>query len=98
MVGNAHEAYGLEFSPTSLRKQVADSNGRLVHTNHCLTNHGGGARELDPLPDSWSRHSRMQQLLAGFDGTREAFTRLWEDEDNYPDETSVLRFTEEDSR
>lgn len=84
MVGNAHEAYGLEFSPTSLRKQVADANGRLVHTNHCLLGHGPSARELDPLPDSWSRHGRMEHLLCGFDGTREAFSRLWEDEDNYP--------------
>ncbi|EAA62970.1 AAAA_EMENI Acyl-coenzyme A:6-aminopenicillanic-acid-acyltransferase precursor (Isopenicillin N acyltransferase) [Aspergillus nidulans FGSC A4] len=84
MVGNAHEAYGLEFSPISLCKQVADTNGRIVHTNHCLLNHGPSAQELNPLPDSWSRHGRMEHLLSGFDGTKEAFAKLWEDEDNYP--------------
>ncbi|GAB1196182.1 Acyl-coenzyme A:6-aminopenicillanic-acid-acyltransferase 29 kDa subunit [Aspergillus pseudonomiae] len=93
MVGNGQEAYGLEFSPISLRKQVLDAKGRLVHTNHCLLNHGENAKELDPLPDSWSRHQRMEHLLDGFDGTKEAFSRLWEDEDNYP--FSICRAYEE---
>ncbi|KAL3429124.1 Acyl-coenzyme A:6-aminopenicillanic-acid-acyltransferase 29 kDa subunit [Aspergillus tetrazonus] len=93
MVGNAHEAYGLEFSPISLCKQVADANGRIVHTNHCLLNHGPSAQELNPLPDSWSRHGRMGHLLSGFDGTKEAFAKLWEDEDNYP--LSICRAYEE---
>ncbi|GMG27815.1 unnamed protein product [Aspergillus oryzae] len=93
MVGNGQEAYGLEFSPISLRKQVLDAKGRLVHTNHCLLNHGENAKELDPLPDSWSRHQRMENLLDRFDGTKEAFSRLWEDEDNYP--FSICRAYEE---
>jgi isopenicillin-N N-acyltransferase len=84
MVGNAHEAFGLEFSPLSIRKQVLDGKGRLVHTNHCLLNHGENAEELHPLPDSWSRHRRMEHLLDRFDGTKQAFGRLWEDEDDYP--------------
>ncbi|KAE8375536.1 Acyl-coenzyme A:6-aminopenicillanic-acid-acyltransferase 29 kDa subunit [Aspergillus bertholletiae] len=93
MVGNGQEAYGLEFSPISLRKQVLDAKGRLVHTNHCLLNHGENSKELDPLPDSWSRHQRMEHLLDGFDGSKEAFSRLWEDEDNYP--FSICRAYEE---
>ncbi|KAJ5542996.1 Peptidase C45 acyl-coenzyme A:6-aminopenicillanic acid acyl-transferase [Penicillium sp. DV-2018c] len=93
MVGNGHEAFGLEFSSTSIRKQVLDANGRLVHTNHCLLHHGENAKEIDPLPDSWSRHQRMEHILGGFDGTKQAFARLWEDEDNYP--FSICRAYEE---
>lgn len=87
LVGNAHDAFGLEFSPTSIRKQVLDARGMLVHTNHCVLSHGADARELDPLPDSWNRHRRMEHLLTTertFDGTKDGFNRLWEDEDNYP--------------
>ncbi|KAF3013403.1 hypothetical protein E8E15_001368 [Penicillium rubens] len=93
MVGNGHEAFGLEFSPTSIRKQVLDANGRMVHTNHCLLQHGKNEKEIDPLPDSWNRHQRMEFLLDGFDGTKQAFAQLWADEDNYP--FSICRAYEE---
>ncbi|KAL1960533.1 hypothetical protein VTO42DRAFT_7112 [Malbranchea cinnamomea] len=87
LVGNAHEGFGLEFSYASTVKQVPDAQGRLVHTNHCVLHHGDKAREVNPLPDSFTRYSRMTQLLdqrAGTPMTKDAFSRLWEDEDNYP--------------
>ncbi|KAL2008185.1 hypothetical protein VTN00DRAFT_8167 [Thermoascus crustaceus] len=84
LVGNGHEAFGIEFSHVDVVKQLPDAQGRLVHTNHCLLPHDKNAQESNPLPDSWSRYARMGELLSGFGGTKAEFSRLWEDEDNYP--------------
>lgn len=84
LVGNKHEAFGIEFSHTSCVQQTPNSQGRLVHTNHCVLPHNPGAREVNVLPDSPSRYQRMQQLLEKFDGTLPSFTQLFKDQDNYP--------------
>lgn len=86
LVGNAHEAIGIEFSHASTAKQVTDAQGRLVHANHCVLQHGEKAQEVNPLPDSFTRHARMTQLLEQRETTmtKEDFSLLWEDEDNHP--------------
>lgn len=97
LVGNKHEAFGIEFSHASTVQQTPHAQGRLAHTNHCLLPHNVNAQEVNPLPDSFTRYQRIEQLLEGFDGTLPSFTRLWGDEHNYP--TGICRgFVEGTSR
>ncbi|EGD99915.1 acyl-coenzyme A:Isopenicillin N acyltransferase [Trichophyton tonsurans CBS 112818] len=85
MVGNADEAFGIEFSHADILQQVPDAHGRLVHTNHCLLSHDNNAPEVNPLADSFTRYERMMQLVSQEETLSKAqFSRLWEDEDNYP--------------
>jgi isopenicillin-N N-acyltransferase len=89
MVGNATEACGIEFSFRDMKIQQLNAGGSLYHTNHCVLSHHPDVVEQNPLPDSFSRIQRMSEMLDCFHGSEEEFSKLWEDEDNYP--TSICR-------
>lgn len=89
LVGNKKCAYGIEFSYKDIKRQFQDERGNLLHTNHCVLQHDPEVKEGEVIPDSRTRSRRMSELVKNFDCTEEEFSRLWEDEYDYP--TGICR-------
>ncbi|EPC00299.1 hypothetical protein L861_07325 [Litchfieldella anticariensis FP35 = DSM 16096] len=82
---------GLEVHPGA-PGELSSQNGIVTHTNHLYTQAATTCVEDFPRPDSATRLSRLDQLLARqIDETPQALFELLSDHDNAP--TSICRHT-----
>lgn len=84
LIGDASTATGLEFTASTVARLALDASGRIFHTNHLLRPHPGVV-ESQWLADSPARMDVMEKNAAAAGPLSwETFSRLFEDETNYP--------------
>ncbi|KAL1963145.1 hypothetical protein VTN77DRAFT_8688 [Rasamsonia byssochlamydoides] len=85
LIGDATTAIGLEFTSSTFARLPVDSSGRIIHSNHLLLPHPG-VYESQWLADSPVRIAVMEKNTAAAAGQLSwpVFSRLFEDETNYP--------------
>lgn len=86
LIADTQSVVGLEFTKSTFRRCEPDAKGKVVHTNHMMMEHEG---EVDTvwLKDSLVRVRVMEENVGrlGEDASwEEDFSRLFEDEQNYP--------------
>ena len=85
LLGQKDEVVGLEFTSSTTSRMKADHRGRIIHSNHLVTQHEG-AKEW-PEPDSLDRLDRMLQLtgeLGPINMTISSFAELFDDHAGAP--------------
>ncbi|KAK7214879.1 hypothetical protein V2G26_002882 [Clonostachys chloroleuca] len=88
LIADEKEAIGFEFTSTTFSRLPMDQNNCVAHSNHLLGDHPG-IYEPGWLADSAIRVDVMTKLAAEFvrkpgEPTFEEFSKLFEDEKNYP--------------
>lgn len=84
MLGDKTTAIGLEFTSTTFARVPVNDDGFLVHSNHMLLHHENIC-EPRWLEDSPIRiHTMEKNILQAEELSRENFSRLFEDETNFP--------------
>ncbi|KAI9737886.1 MAG: hypothetical protein M1834_009256 [Cirrosporium novae-zelandiae] len=89
LIGDPHEAIGLEFTSSTFARVPMDSHRRVIHTNHLLQDHPGVEESHNWIPDTFFRVKRMQELTDEFvdrgqEPGWEEFSRFFEDRVNCP--------------
>jgi isopenicillin-N N-acyltransferase like protein len=88
LIADPSTAVGLEFSTKTFAKILPDAQHRVMHSNHMLLDHPG-VIDTAWLKDSPVRVQRIGELsnklvTSGNEPTLEEFSKLFEDESNYP--------------
>ena len=96
LIADPTTSLGLEFTKSTFADCLPDPAGRVVHANHLLLKHPGQTDTVW-LKDSLSRVDTMAENAQKLDKepSWEEFSKLFEDEQNYP--SAICRYQTKES-